>query len=267
MKHTRSLVNGLVAGAVALAMVSTLAAQSAVEGTAKVIRVRGDARYSTGGNDWRPLTVGTVLRPGAVVQTSTAQGSFVDLALGGEGAVSTASQVAYRPHIASSYSVGYQPTAEQNVIRLGENTALGIDKLTTTGTGSDQVSETQLDLKQGHLTGNVKKLSAASKYEIKLPNGVAGIRGTAYDVTADGVLKVYTGSVVMSWVDKSGNVVTQAVMAGQQYDAKTGQITPLSQQDMRELERIVDTLVLVPGGVAPTVLTSESTIINLSPVR
>ena len=56
-----------------------------------------------------------------------------------------------------------------------ENSALGIDKLTSMDTGSDSVTETQLDLKAGHIMGSVKKLSAASKYEVKIPNGVAGI--------------------------------------------------------------------------------------------
>ena len=69
--------------------------------------------------------------------------------------------------------------AEQNIVRMWENTLLGVDKLTFTQTGADVVTETQLDLKAGHIFGMVKKMSAASKYEVKIPNGVAGIRGTA----------------------------------------------------------------------------------------
>ena len=68
----------------------------------------------------------------------------------------------------------YQPTAEQNIVRLWENTLMGVDKLTEMHTGADVVTETQLDLKAGHITGSVKKMSAASKYEVKMPNGVAG---------------------------------------------------------------------------------------------
>ena len=70
---------------------------------------------------------------------------------------------------------------------MWENTLLGIDKLTVTQTGADVVTETQLDLKAGHIFGMVKKMSAASKYEVKIPNGVAGIRGTVYDISAEGV--------------------------------------------------------------------------------
>src|SRR5690349_24996818 len=98
-------------------------------------------------------------------------------------------------------SSSYQPSVDQNVVRIWENSAVGIDKLTSMQTGAEAVTETQLDLKAGRITGSVKKMSAASKYEVKLPNGVAGIRGTTYDITADGLIKVYVGSVVVATVD------------------------------------------------------------------
>ncbi len=50
MKQTHRLTNGLIACALALAMVSTVAAQTATDGAAKVIRVKGPARYTTGNN-------------------------------------------------------------------------------------------------------------------------------------------------------------------------------------------------------------------------
>jgi len=55
---------------------------------------------------------------------------------------------------------------------------LSIDKLTVDQTGVDTISDTQLDLKAGSIFGTVKKLAVGSKYEVKIPNGVAGIRGT-----------------------------------------------------------------------------------------
>lgn len=130
MKETRSLISRLLIGTIACAMVSTLAAQSL--GAAKVIRVKGPARYTTGNNIWQPLSVGTVLQAGTVVQTSTERGSYVDLVLGDENAA-VPQPVAYKPSIVSSRaasSMAYQPTAEQNVVRVWENSALGIDKLT-----------------------------------------------------------------------------------------------------------------------------------------
>src|SRR6266436_1639408 len=82
MKNIRSLVQGLVAGALALAFVSTAAAQTPTQGAAKVVRIKGSARYSTGNNVWVPVKLGSVLRPGTVIQTGLERGAFVDLVLG-----------------------------------------------------------------------------------------------------------------------------------------------------------------------------------------
>jgi len=267
MKQTRSLINNLIAGAVAFAMLSTLAAQTVKEGTATVVRIKGPARYTTGNNVWQPLKVGLVLKPGTIVQTSTQRGSFVDIVLGG-GSASVAQPAAFKSTIPSSMSssVAYQPSAEQNVVRIWENSALGIDKLTTQQTGAGQVSDTQLDLKTGHISGSVKKMSAASKYEVKLPNGVAGIRGTLYDIFAEGVVKVRVGSVVLAWVDpKTGNVVTQVVSGGQGYDARTGQLTPLSPSDMSSLDTL-STAIRITGTAPTEVIARDRTIENVSPV-
>jgi len=187
-------------------MVSTLAAQTAEQGVATVVRLKGAARYATGSKAGQLLKVGDTIQPGSVIQT--ADKSRVDLVLG--EAASAASQ---RGTPGAGEGLSYQPTVEQNVIRLWENTLLGIDKLTMTQTGADQVSDTQLDLKAGHIFGMVKKMSAASKYEVKIPNGVAGIRGTVYDISAEGVVKVLSGSVVLAYVGPDGTVVTQVIMA------------------------------------------------------
>src|SRR5262249_41571943 len=53
-----------------------------------------------------------------------------------------------------------------------------LEKLTLTETGVDTAVDVQLHLPEGEMYFNVNKLSKASRYEIKLPTGVAGIRGT-----------------------------------------------------------------------------------------
>ncbi len=267
MKHTRNLISCFTACAIAVAMVSTLSAQTAADGAAKVVRVKGPARYTTGNGVWQPLKAGAILRPGTILQTSTEKGSFVDLVLG-DGSAAVPTPAVYRPYIPNSMapSVSYQPTSEQNVVRVWENTALGIDKLTAMSTGADVVTETQLDLKAGRISGNVKKMSAASKYEIKLPNGVAGIRGTTFDITAEGVVRVLVGSVVMAWVDpKSGNVVTQVVMGGQQYDARSGQITPINEAEIKAFDKTMVSMRVVPFA-DQTTLASDRTVRHVSPV-
>jgi hypothetical protein len=269
MKDTRRLINHLVGCAVAFAMVSTLAAQTV--GSAKVMRIKGPARYTTGNNIWQPLGVGTVLQPGTVVQTSTEKGSYVDLAFGDETtAAAVAQPVSYRPGIVSSMATSpanYQASVDQNVIRIWENSALGLDKLSSMQTGSEAVTDSQLDLKAGRITGNVRKMSAASKYEIKMPNGVCGIRGTLYDLSAEGIVKIFVGSAVAAAVDgKSGNVTTQTVMGGQQYDMRSNQISPISSTDMSNVDALVAQL--TPAAVSvPVVLASDKTIVTVSPTR
>ena len=79
MKRIQCLILGLVAGGLALAMVSTVSAQT-VQGVAKVVRIHGNARMTTGNNVWQPLKVGALVNPGTVIQT--AKDSYVDLVLG-----------------------------------------------------------------------------------------------------------------------------------------------------------------------------------------
>ena len=222
MKQFRCLIVGLIACGVALVTSSPLSAQTTDEGIAKVIAKGGDARYFVAG-DTTPhdVKVGMVLKPGTTIQTASGMGNYVDIVLNNSHAVTA-------PTPSPSEVAQWQPKAEQDGVRIYENTVLAIDKLTVTETGADTVTDTELDLKAGTILGTVKKLSPTSKYEVKIPNGVAGIRGTIYMLSADGILRVLTGSVVVAYVGPDGNVVTQVVNAGQQFDMNTGLITPLS---------------------------------------
>src|SRR3974390_1749132 len=134
MKQNKNLLNSLIGCAIALALVSTAAAQGAMDVAAKVVRVKGPARYTTGNNVWEPVKAGDVLRAGTVVQTSTEEGSYVDLVLG-EGNVAMPQPVTYRPGIPNSMapisSTSFTPTSEQNVVRIWANSAMGVDKLTS----------------------------------------------------------------------------------------------------------------------------------------
>ena len=76
--------------------------------------------------------------------------------------------------------ISYKAQAAQNVIRMERNTVLAIDKLSASNMGVNTTSDTELDLRQGTIFGSVKKLSAASTYQIKTPNGMAAIRGTTF---------------------------------------------------------------------------------------
>ncbi|HSU56936.1 MAG TPA: FecR domain-containing protein [Candidatus Dormibacteraeota bacterium] len=238
MRNTRSFFFGLLVSMAAFALVQA-SAEDLTQGKAKVIRMLGNARFKVGEGPWLPLKAGDIVRPGTVIQTDMKKGSFVDLVLGnGTGSIADFPTSSAASSSSASPVVNYQPKAQQNVIRIWENSALGIDKITTMQTGADTVSDTQLDLKAGHIFGTVKKMSAASKYEVKLPNGVAGIRGTTYDISADGVVKVSDGSVVIAYVAADGTVTTKVVNGGYKFDAKTGEVTPLPQADMNNMRRI-----------------------------
>lgn len=117
-------------------------------GRAEVRSVKGMALWSTNDVLPRPLKVGTILGSGATITTGT--NSIVDLFLG----------------------------ASAGVIRIAESSTLSLDSLKITETGADKKVEVQLDLPDGEMYFNVNKLSKASRYEIKMPTGVAGIRGT-----------------------------------------------------------------------------------------
>ncbi len=240
MKNSSRLITGLVAGVVALSFAANALAQNATQLKAKVVRISGHARFTTGNNVWQPLKVGDSLRAGTVIQTDSQKGSYVDLVLGDASGLVTSSGIS--DTVATPVKNSYQPKAEQNVVRVWENSALGIDKLTSLDTGADTVSETQLDLKAGHIMGTVKKLSAASKYEVKIPNGVAGIRGSLYELWATGLLKVGMGLGVLAWVGSDGNVNSKEVHGGYQFDASSGETSPLSAGDMDSLRSFESSL-------------------------
>jgi len=265
MKTTQRLLNSLVAGVVALTLVSSLAAQSPDQTTAKVVRLTGGARYKVGAGEWQPLKLGDVVHSGTVIQTAAK--SRVDLSLGAEAPVQEGPPLASQAAAAaaSSNPLSYQPSTQQNIVRMWENTLMSVDKLAVMHTGADVVTETQLDLKAGHITGSVKKMSAASKFEVKIPNGVAGIRGTVFDIRAEGLVKVLSGSVVLAYVGPNGSVVTQVIMGLQQFDARTGTLSPLPPDGSQDLDAIARGLTTGLTGGAPTAYSVNASLFYISP--
>jgi len=199
-----------------------------------VVRIHGEARYSHGDNVWHPLAAGTTLGVNDVVQSGA--NSTVDLVLA-DKAAHVSFQTAAGAAIGGSVNIaGFpikpisgagQSAPEQNIIRLQPDTTLAIDKFTFTETGADTVSDTELDLRSGKIFGNVKKVSAASTYLIKMPTGVAGVRGTAFFLGSDGSVTTISGSVVVSFVGSNGQPVTGVVSAGESFDPQTGNVTNL----------------------------------------
>src|SRR5262244_813482 len=85
MKRIQAYMSGLLACGVVMFMAPIVNAQSAVQqGSAKVVNLKGSARFMSGDTTWHPLKVGAILKPGTVLQT--ASGSYVDLVLNNEKA-------------------------------------------------------------------------------------------------------------------------------------------------------------------------------------
>ncbi|MCO5051876.1 MAG: FecR domain-containing protein [Verrucomicrobiae bacterium] len=230
MKTINKSLVWLAATVLSLTLISGSQADTVKQRTGKVVRIKGLARYSTGNKVWQPLKVGAILRSGTVVQTST--DSYVDIVLSQE---ETAATVVVKPVAAYSASSsasggggGLLPAPDQDVIRVLDDSYLVFDSLSASDTGADTVTETLLDLKRGSIFGTVKKQAATSRYEVKIPNGVAGIRGTIFMISANGNIACLQGSVVAAHADANGNVVTKPIGAGQQYSISSGVLSFIS---------------------------------------
>ena len=242
MKLTNKTLTWLVAGMVSIVLVASANAQSTKDRTGKVVRIKGAARYSVGNNVWQPLKVGTILRSHSVVQT--AADSYADIVLNEDAKADAISmpRVSAKSASASASSGGGggggSKAPDHDVVRVQEDSVLAIDKLSAADTGVDRVTETELDLRSGSIFGSVKKQAAASRFEVKIPNGVAGIRGTTFMITASGIISVLTGSVVSAYTDDSNNVTTKIVPAGFQFNSRSGQMAPIGGSSLGNLESL-----------------------------
>lgn len=229
MKTMNKTLTWLMAAVVSLALVVPAGAETSAARTGKVVRIKGEARYSTGKKIWEPLKVGAILKPGSIVQT--AKNSFVDIVVNEEETAGTFVLKTPTATSASPSSSGAgasaTPALDQDVIRVLDDSYLVFDNMSAKGGPSSRVTETLLDLKKGSIFGSVKKQTAASRFEVKIPNGVAGIRGTIFLISAAGNVSCLTGSVVAAFTGSSGDVATQVVGGGNQLNTNTGEMSPI----------------------------------------
>ena len=227
MKNIKILFAAVLAGALVFG-VNQAQAQQSKPGFATAIRVQGIVTYSLGDGKWYPLVPGKYLPPGSSIHTD--YNGTVDIILGKSIELPQAKwapeRISQAPDSPVRGMITYKPSAEQNMVRLIPNTTLSIDRLNTTDTGADTVSDTELDLKEGKLFASVKKLSGASQYLVKVPNGVAGVRGTWFSFGADGSCAVYesqNGGLLLA-LTIHGVPFTVQINAGQLFNASL--ITP-----------------------------------------
>jgi hypothetical protein len=223
-------------------MVLNATAQSGIQGFGTVVRVVGIASYSLGDNNWYPLQAGKHLPVGSVVRTG--HDGIVDVVLGKEVDMPQATwqptRISFAPDAPVRGLINYKPSAQQNVIRVTPNTTIAIDKLTITDTGADTVSDTELNLKEGKIYASVKKLSGASQYLVKIPNGIAGVRGTLFSISADGSVSCFEsggGGVVVSLVMPDGTTKTFQVSPGTMMSGG-GLVIPITPETMDSLRAL-----------------------------
>jgi hypothetical protein len=214
-------------------------------GFATIVRVQGEARYMLlGDTNWYPLVAGKVLGVGTIIQTS--HDGIVDMVLGKAiefpQAAPVPDRIALAPDAKVRGMVSFKPAVEQNMIRMMGDTVLGLDELVISDTGLDTVSETELNLKYGRVFASVKKISAPSKYFIKIPAGVAGVRGTFFEIDASGWCAVLKHSVLLALADADGGTAPFTINEGYQFDPATGQITPLPSNELNRLQEAATSL-------------------------
>lgn len=97
-----------------------------------------------------------------------------------------------------------------STVKLGENTTVTLAVMEAMGPGYGADTSTDLKLDGGALLGQVKKLSANSEYRVVVPCGVAGVRGTDFQVT---VTYQGNGNFTVVFTSVTGTIVCQVNLA------------------------------------------------------
>jgi hypothetical protein len=248
MKNFKIVLAAIVGIAIAGIATTASAQQATKQGYATAVRVEGIVTYSLGkGQPEYPLVAGKYLPPGAIIFTK--DNGVCDLILGKSVDLPQAKwapdRISPAPDAAVRGYVTYKPTADQNAVRLTPNSTLAIDKLSIVDTGADTVADTELDLQKGKIFASVRKLSGASQYIVKLPNGVAGVRGTMFSISVDGSVACFEstgGGVILALTLADGSSKTFVIAPGYLMDPTTGQPATMTPQLQHVLKDVFDAL-------------------------
>jgi len=250
MKKLQILLAVALGGALMNIGVTASAQQAAKPGYATVIRVKGEVSFSlNGGTNKYPLVAGKYLEAGATIYTGA--NGVTDVILGKSIEMPQAKWVPERVSLSADSPVrglvSYRPSAEQNVVRVMENSTLVIDKLTTVSSGADTVSDTELDLKKGNIYASVKKLSPAAQYLVKTPTGIAGVRGTQFSIALNDDGSIQSVSVyktmnddglVLAITSPAGTTQTYLVKAGELWQPGNANAVPVTPEFKATLQTI-----------------------------
>ncbi len=128
-------------------------AQAGEPSRATVKEIKGEAKFlKSGSTDWQKLEQGTVLSEGDALKTAI--GAQVTLTL--TGAAKTA-EITVRPESEFVFKKFHYD-------------------------GTSQAENTLLDVQLGGVLVKAEKLIGESKFEVKTPTSIVGIRGTTFEV-------------------------------------------------------------------------------------
>lgn len=151
------------------------------DGKATVRSIHGTVTYLGDDNQWHPVKPNMRFGPGVTFKTGP--DGTADISING-----TASAV-----------------------RMTNSTTLQIPTMSYIGNSREGDTSTMLNLKTGAILGNVKKISANSRYEVMTPHGVAGIRGTDFNVE---VVPLPNGDVTVKFDSITGVITVSAIVNG-----------------------------------------------------
>jgi len=174
-----------------------------VEGSVRVRAIKGKATYSKAG---RTNALQERMQFAAPVILQTSADSHVDLHLRVNGPV----------------------------LRLLPNSELSLMKLQYTGSASDTVVNTRLNLRAGSMLGVVRKLSSASVYEVATTGNMISIHGTDYLAYATGDLVIFKGLAVIHRQERSDSI---RVGTADFFEAATSSVRSLSRKEWDHFEK------------------------------
>jgi hypothetical protein len=186
--------------AVTLLTLGLCASMHAETGSATVTSTEGVATFDNGSGA-APLAKGTTVGPGSVI--STGEGGEVTLSLSNRA----------------------------GTVIVGSGSVVVVDRLNYEKTGAGTVTDTQLDLREGCVLGEVNRFSSAlSKFEIKVPTGVIGIDAgdetTSYHICTPDEIGIIAGYGVYVYT-RDGVVRSVRIGGGNQFNQTTAGIAPI----------------------------------------
>ena len=170
-------VTGLLIAAAAAALASAELRADPLPGRIEVRGLTGSASYSMAGSAGVRLRTGSVIPVGAIIKTEPR--SAVDLSF--------------------SHNAG--------VVRLLQSSTLSVDKFALTDGTPGSAVEVQLYLSEGSMVGFEKTLGPASRFQVKVPQGIADVTAAKYRMSAQGYLVLLEGTAVFVFVPSGGEPV------------------------------------------------------------